>query len=158
MRGIGPRRAITTVVALAGGAFLVGASLLRLETQLSGVAGSFTAESCARPEYGDSDDGLECTGTFEAGDGSFRITGVEVDTTFEEEPSSPVATAVDGPSATTAVLDENRVWLLPGGTGLLIFGVGAWNVYSALRRPRDTTRATGGGVAAGPQQSAGTPS
>ncbi|WP_328405196.1 hypothetical protein OHS70_37750 [Streptomyces sp. NBC_00390] len=128
-----PGRILTTVVALGGGMFLLGGSLLRLETQLTGTPGHFRAEHCEIYDTDGDDDGLTCSGPFEAEDGSFRIAEVEVDTTFDEKPTEPVAVTVDGPSAAGAVKNENGVWLIPGATGLVCLLVGAWNVRQAVR-------------------------
>ncbi|MET7849597.1 hypothetical protein ABZT48_15400 [Streptomyces avermitilis] len=43
---MGPRRLLTTVMALGGRAFLLGTGVLRLQTHLAGVAGRFRAERC----------------------------------------------------------------------------------------------------------------
>ncbi|MGW7363256.1 hypothetical protein ACWGI8_07475 [Streptomyces sp. NPDC054841] len=142
---MGPRRIITTVVALGAGVYLLGGSVMRLETQLTGTPGHFRAEHCEIYESRRDDDGVTCSGSFEAEDGSFRIAQVEVDTAFDEKPTEPVAVTVDGPSATEAVESQNNVWLIPGGTGLLCLLVGAWNVTQAVRsrgpRPSGTTDA-----------------
>ncbi|MEW2080752.1 hypothetical protein [Streptomyces sp. NPDC005283] len=138
MQRIGPRRVLVTLVALGAGVFLLGAGLMRLETRLTGVAGQFRAERCEISESRHGDDGLLCSGSFEAGDGAFRIARIDVETTFDEKPTGPVAATVDGPSATVAVEHRVGAWLAPGATGLFCLLVAAWNIWSALRRPRGT--------------------
>ncbi len=135
MRRMGPRRLLTTVVALGGGLFLFGAAVLRLETQLNGVAGQFVVARCQVSESR-GDDEWQCAGSFRADDDSFLIPEVEVDTTFATKPAGLVPVYVDGESSTTAVVRDNGVWLYPGATGLLCLVVGGWNVRSALRRPK----------------------
>ncbi|MFF6783005.1 hypothetical protein [Streptomyces sp. NPDC012510] len=133
---MGPRKLLTTVVALGGGAFLLGAGVLRLETQLTGVPGQFVVGRCEVSESR-GDDEWKCSGSFRADDDAFRIPEVEVDTTFATKPTEPVPVHVDDASSTTAVERDNGVWLYPGATGLLCLGVGAWNVRSALKRPKE---------------------
>ncbi|MFF5362971.1 DUF3592 domain-containing protein [Streptomyces scabiei] len=135
MARMGPRKLLTTVTALGGGAFLLGAALLRLETQLNGVAGRFEVTRCEVSES-DGDDDWSCEGSFRADDGSFRVPRVEVDTTFASRPTGPVPAYVDDASSATAVVRDNGVWLYPGATGLVCLAVGGWNVRSALGRPR----------------------
>ncbi|MFE7765635.1 hypothetical protein [Streptomyces sp. NPDC057438] len=135
MARMGPRKLLTTVMALGGGAFLFGAGVLRLETQLNGVAGQFVVARCQVSES-DGEEDWSCEGSFRADDGSFRIPRVEVDTTFASRPTGPVRVHVDDESSTTAVVRDNGVWLYPGATGLVCLAVGGWNVRSALRRPR----------------------
>ncbi|MEU2583895.1 hypothetical protein ABZ612_13170 [Streptomyces avermitilis] len=100
---MGPRRLLTTVVALGGGAFLFGAGPLRLETHL-------------------------------------------------RQPTEPVATFVDGPTSTTAVEQDNGVRLLPGGTGLVCLLAGAWNIRSAVKRPREALVAAPARPRSGPSR------
>lgn len=133
---MGPRKLLTTVVALGGGAFLLGAGVLRLETQLTGVSGQFAVGRCEVSESR-GDDAWKCSGSFRADDDSFRIPEIEVDTTFETKPTGLVPVHVDDESSTTAVERDSGVWLYPGATGLLCLGVGAWNVRSALKRPQE---------------------
>ncbi|MGW1893430.1 hypothetical protein ACWCP6_24755 [Streptomyces sp. NPDC002004] len=137
MARMGPRRLWTTVLGLGGGIFLVGASALRADTQLTGVAGEFRAEHCEVSKSRHGDDGWMCSGTFRADGDGFRIARVEVDTVFDKRPTGPVAVRVDGPSSTTAVQDDAGGWLVPGGTGLLCLGVAGWNIRSAVKRPRE---------------------
>ncbi|MEH0517701.1 hypothetical protein [Streptomyces stelliscabiei] len=136
MARMGPRKLLTTVVALGGGTFLFGAAVLRLETQLNGVAGQFVVSGCEVSESR-GDDEWQCRGSFRADDDAFRIPEVEVDTTFATRPTGPVPVYVDDASSTTAVERDNGVWLYPGATGLACLAVGGWNVRSALRRPRE---------------------
>jgi hypothetical protein len=132
---MGPRKLLTTVVALGGGVFLFGAAVLRLETQLNGVAGQFVVSRCeVSPSRGD--DEWQCRGSFRADDDSFLIPEVEVDTTFATKPTGLVPAYVDDASSTTAVERDHGVWLYPGATGLLCLVVGGWNIRSALRRPK----------------------
>ncbi|WP_086748967.1 hypothetical protein OG920_42155 [Streptomyces europaeiscabiei] len=133
---MGPRKLLTTVVALGGGLFLFGAAALRLETRLNGVAGQFVVSRCEVSESR-GDDEWKCSGSFRADDDSFLIPAVEVDTTFATKPTGLVPVYVDDKSSTTAVERDNGVWLYPGATGLVCLGVGAWNVRSALRRPKE---------------------
>lgn len=135
MTRMGPRKLLTTVVALGGGVFLFGAAVLRLETQLTGVPGQFVVSRCEVSESRGEDE-WKCGGSFRADDNSFLIPEVEVDTTFETKPTGPVPVFVDDESSTTAVERDRGVWLWPGATGLLCLGVGAWNVRTALRRPK----------------------
>ncbi len=135
MTRMGPRKALTTVVALGGGVFLLGAAVLRLETQLTGVPGQFMAAQCEVSESR-GDDEWKCGGSFRADDNSFVIPKVEVDTTFATKPTGLVPVVVDDETSTTAVEQDYSVWLYPGATGLLCLGVGAWNVRSAIRRPK----------------------
>ena len=154
----GPRKPLTTVLALGGGVFLFRGSMLRLDTQLTGVSGQFVAarrevsEShgarcpsrtargvrVARREVSESHgaDDWKCGGSFRADDDSFRIPGVEVDTVFETKPTGLVPVVVEDESSTTAVEKDYGVWLWPGATGLLCLGMGAWNVRLTLRRPK----------------------
>ncbi|WP_327325712.1 hypothetical protein OG735_27000 [Streptomyces sp. NBC_01210] len=136
MEQIGPRRVLVTLVALGAGVFLLGTGLMRLETRLTGVAGQFRAERCEISKSRHGDDGLLCSGSFEAEDGAFRIAQIEVETAFDEKPTEPVTATVDGPSATVAVEHRLGAWLAPGATGLFCLLVAAWNVRSALRRRR----------------------
>ncbi|MEU9013447.1 hypothetical protein AB0D12_27535 [Streptomyces sp. NPDC048479] len=138
MERTGPRRVLVTLVALCAGVFLLGTGLMRLETRLTGVAGQFRAERCEISKSRHGDDGLLCSGSFEAEDGAFRIAQIEVETTFDEKPTEPVTATVDGPSATVAVEHRLGAWLAPGATGLFCLLVAAWNVRSALRRRRGT--------------------
>ncbi|MGX5185057.1 hypothetical protein ACWKT5_20050 [Streptomyces avermitilis] len=101
------------------------------------MAGQFRAERCEVSGSRHGDDGWLRNGSFEADDHAFRIDRVEVDTTFDKQPTEPVATFVDGPTSTTAVEKDNGVWLLPGGTGLVCLLAGAWNIRSAVKRPRE---------------------
>ncbi|MFE0382316.1 hypothetical protein ACFW1M_43750 [Streptomyces inhibens] len=133
---MGPRQACITVLGLGGGIFLAATGVLRADTQLTGLAGEFRAERCEVSHSRHGDDGWLCSGTFEAADHGFRTARVEVDTVFDQRPTGPVAALVDEPSSTTAVRDDARGWLLPGGTGLLCLGVAGWNIRSAFRRPR----------------------
>ena len=151
MGRIGPRRVLVTVVALGAGVFLLGGGLMRLETRLTGVPGHFRAERCEISESRHGDDGLLCTGSFEAEDGSFRIAQVDVETVFDEKPTEPVAATVDGPSATVAVEHRTGAWLLPAATGLVCLIVGVWNVVVAVRRTRGSGLPVASGTAeAGP--------
>ncbi|MET7860796.1 hypothetical protein ABZS81_27060 [Streptomyces sp. NPDC005318] len=141
MARMGPRRLWTTVLGLGGGIYLIGASMLRADTQLTGTAGQFRAEHCEVAESRRGESNWTCRGPFEADDHTFRIAQVEVDTTFDKPPTSAVATRVDGPSSTAAVEDSASGWLLPGGTGLLCLGVASWNIRSAFRRPASASTA-----------------
>jgi hypothetical protein len=133
---MGPRKLLTMMVALGGGVFLFGAAVLRLETQLNGVAGQFVVARCEVSESRGDDD-WKCSGSFRANDDSFLLPEVEVDTTFATKPTGTVPVYVDDESSTTAVVRDNGVWLYPGATGLLCLAVGGWNVRSALRRPKE---------------------
>lgn len=148
MQRMGPRRVLVTLLGLGAGVFLLGSGLMRLETRLTGESGQFRAEHCEISESRHGDDGVLCSGSFEADDGSFRIAKVDVETAFDEKPAEPLAATVDSPSSTVAVEHRLGAWLLPGATGLFCLLVGVWNVVAEIRRRRVTASPGAGDAAA----------
>ncbi|MFF4317223.1 hypothetical protein [Streptomyces sp. NPDC001568] len=148
--GIGFGRLYSTAISIAGTVILLYFVIPRMTTQLTGVEGSFTAVSCTPYESRRDSDSVMCSGGFTAGDGSFSLARVSVDTTFDAPPTSPVAAVVSGPDATEAVSAERRAWVLPGATGLLCLAVAVWNVRSIARTVRASRAGSGTTAAAGP--------
>ncbi|MFD7261005.1 hypothetical protein [Streptomyces sp. NPDC059874] len=130
------RRAIPITVGLAAGIHLLSGAVPRLATQLTGVAGAFHAEQCREAPYQAGERALTCTGSFTATDGSFTLGSVEVDTVFDTRPTGPVAVAVSGPDADTAVRRNVLVWLGPGAVGVLALAFPIRSAASALRTAR----------------------
>lgn len=145
------RHLIPIVVGLAAGIHLLSGALPRLLTQLTGVAGSFRAEHCREAPYQAGERSLTCAGTFTAADGSFTLTGVEVDTVFDAAPTGPVAAFVGGPGADTAVRRNILVWLGPGAAGALalVFPVRATLIATRDALARRRRQEAGAGVGAG---------
>ncbi|NYV77298.1 hypothetical protein [Streptomyces sp. UH6] len=131
------RQFLIMIVALVGGVGLIVFSVIRADTQVTGTPGQFTAQQCETEKTRRSGTTYSCTGSFEADDKSFTIASVEVDTTFDSEPTSPVATKVEGPDATTAVVDDYKKWAVPGGTGVIILIFGVFMLRGRIRSRRE---------------------
>lgn len=157
--GVRWRRLIPIAVGLAAGIHLLSGAVPRLLTQLTGVAGSLRAEQCREAPYQAGERSLTCAGTFTAGDGSFILTGVEVDTVFDAPPTGPVAAFVIGPGADTAVRQSVLVWLGPGAAGALalVFPVRATLIATRDALARRRRPGAGAGPGPGPSESVAAP-
>ncbi|MFD9455972.1 hypothetical protein ACFWBC_23140 [Streptomyces sp. NPDC059985] len=147
--GVGIGRLYSTTISIAGTVIPLRVVIPRMTNRPTGVEGSFTAASCTPYESRRDSDSVMCSGTFTARDGSFSLTRVSADTTFDPPPTTPVATVVSGPDATEAVSAERRARALPGATGLLCLTVAVWNVTSLARTVRASRRPAGGGGSGG---------
>jgi hypothetical protein len=132
------RQFLIMLVALIGGVGLIVFSVIRAETQLTGTPGQFVAQQCETEKTRRGGVNYSCTGSFEADDKSFTIESVEVDTTFDSQPTAPVATKVEGPDATTAVADDYKKWAIPGGTGVIILIFGIFMLRGRIRDRRES--------------------
>ncbi|MCX5201003.1 hypothetical protein OG897_05945 [Streptomyces sp. NBC_00237] len=131
-------RAWRILLAICGGAVLLGIALLRLHTQLTGTPGFFTAASCVVSDSSDKDDpAYECVGSFAPTNGTFHIPYLEVDTTFPAPPREPVAVFVDEGDTDTAVVTGNEAWLPQGLAGLVLLPAG---IFMAVRAAQSGPR------------------
>ncbi|MFD9408472.1 hypothetical protein ACFWBN_15860 [Streptomyces sp. NPDC059989] len=142
--GVRWRHGIPIVIGLAAGIYMLWAAVPRLAAQVAGVEGAFTATRCAEERDSDGDRHWMCEGSFAAGDGSFTIPRVEVDTSFDTRPVGPVTTFALGPSADTAVQPGVLVWLGPGAVGVLSLAFPVWAVGSASRNALARRRSLAG--------------
>ncbi|WP_141754040.1 hypothetical protein [Streptomyces subrutilus] len=131
--GVRPRHLLPIAVGLAAGIYMLSGAVPRLAAQAAGVEGVFHATRCTQELDSDGDEHWMCEGSFAAGDGSFAIPRVEVDTSFDTRPDGPRAAFVLGPSATTAVRPGVLVWLGPGAGGVLSLTFPAWAAVAASR-------------------------
>ncbi len=131
--GVRSRHLIPIAVGLAAGIYMLSGSVPRLAARVAGVEGTFHAARCVAERDSDGDEHWMCEGSFAAGDGSFTIPRVEVDTAFDTRPDGPRAAFVLGPSAGTAVQPGVFVWLGPGAVGVLSLAFPVWAVGAASR-------------------------
>ncbi|MEU3554226.1 hypothetical protein [Streptomyces fragilis] len=135
------RQFLIMIVGLVGGVCLIGFSIIRMDTQLTGTPGRFTAQLCESETTRRGGVNWSCTGSFVADDKSFTLESAEMDTTFDSEPTAPVAAKAEGPDATTVVADDPKKWAIPGGTGVIIFGFGAFMLRGRLRDRKESRAA-----------------
>ncbi|MFE3559932.1 hypothetical protein ACFXKW_34500 [Streptomyces sp. NPDC059193] len=158
--GVRPRHLLPIAVGLAAGIYMLSGSVPRLAAQVAGVEGTFLASRCVAEQDSDGDEHWMCEGSFAAGDGSFTIPRVEVDTSLDTRPDGPRTAFVLGPSADTAVQPGVFVWLGPGAVGVLSLVFPVWAVGAASRdalaRGRRRGRASGA-PAAGASGASGVP-
>ncbi|MEU9252822.1 hypothetical protein AB0D66_13360 [Streptomyces sp. NPDC048270] len=149
--GVRPRHLVPMAVGLAAGIYMLSGAVPRLAAQAAGVEGAFHATRCTEELDSDGDEHWMCEGSFTAGDGSFTIPRVEVDTSFDTLPDGPRAAFALGPSSGTAVQPGVLVWLGPGAVGVLSLAFPVWAVGAASRDAvaRRRERASG---AAGPER------
>lgn len=133
--GVHWRRGIPIAVGLAAGIYMLSNSVPRLAAQVAGVEGAFHATRCAEERDSDGDLHWMCEGSFAAGDGSFAIRRVVVDTAFDTRPEGPQPAFVLGPSAGTAVRPGVLVWLGPGAVGVLSLAFPVWAVGRLRTEP-----------------------
>ncbi|MCX5012248.1 hypothetical protein OG765_14755 [Streptomyces sp. NBC_00555] len=145
--GVRWRHGIPIAVGLAAGIYMLSGSVPRLVAQVAGVEGAFVATRCAEERDSDGDRHWMCEGSFAAGDGSFTIPRVEVDTAFDTRPDGPQTAFVLGPSAGTAVQPGVFVWLGPGAVGVLSLAFPAWAVAAASRDALARRRSRGPSLA-----------
>lgn len=131
--GVRWRHGIPIAVGLAAGIYLLSGSLPRLAAQTAGVEGTFRATRCAEGRDSDGDPHWMCEGSFAAGDGSFTIPRVEVDTAFDTRLDEPLTAYALGPSADTAVQPGVLVRLGPGAVGALCLTFPVCAVRAACR-------------------------
>ncbi|MEU9142645.1 hypothetical protein [Streptomyces sp. NPDC048349] len=134
--GVRWRYAVPIAVGLVAGTYMLSNAVPRLAAQAAGVEGAFSATRCTEERDSDGDLHWMCEGSFAAGDGSFAIPRVEVDTAFDTRPDGPTTAFVLGPSSGTAVRPGVLVWLGPGAVGALSLALPVW----ALRRGRKGAR------------------
>ncbi|MFD6874015.1 MULTISPECIES: hypothetical protein [unclassified Streptomyces] len=87
--GVGFGRLYSTTIPIAGTVILLRVVIPRMTTRLTGVEGSSTAASCTPYESRRDSDSVMCSGTFTARDGSFSLTRVSADTTFDPPADHP---------------------------------------------------------------------
>ncbi|MFF2788727.1 hypothetical protein ACFVT6_18460 [Streptomyces sp. NPDC058049] len=128
-------------IGIAAGIFMFNAAVPRLITQLAGVEGAFSAEICSWGSFdSEGDRRMSCAGDFTAADGSFTLSGIEIDGMFDDRPKAPVAARVSGPSADHAVQTDLGTSLAPMGMGLIAFAFPAWALTAATRDALDRRR------------------
>ncbi|MER6256019.1 hypothetical protein ABT224_32180 [Streptomyces sp. NPDC001584] len=128
-------------VGIAAGIFMYSAAAPRLITQLTGVEGTFSAEICTWGDFdSEGDRRMSCAGDFTSSDGSFTLSGIKIDGTFDDRPKAPVAALVSGPSADHAVQTDLGTSLAPMGVGLIAFAFPAWALTAATRDALDRRR------------------
>ncbi|MFA7766932.1 hypothetical protein [Streptomyces sp. NRRL S-448] len=128
-------------IGIAAGIFMYSAATPRLITQLTGVEGTFSAEICTWGDFdSEGDRRMSCVGDFTASDGSFTLSEIEIDGTFDDRPTAPMAARVSGPSADHAVQTDLGTSLAPMGVGLTAFAFPAWALTAATRDALDRRR------------------
>ncbi|MGR4883033.1 hypothetical protein ACIPUC_27010 [Streptomyces sp. LARHCF249] len=132
--GMRRRYGIPIAVGLAAGIYMLSNAVPRLAAQAAGVEGAFHAARCAEERDSDGDLHWMCEGSFAAGNGSFTIPRVEVDTAFDTRPDGPQPAFVLGPSAGTAVRPGVLVWLGPGAVGVLSLAFPVWAACRVVKR------------------------